>query len=157
MIANEQRLLYHYARIVGLALLAQGTLTVAFLTVSDEGARRTHGILNHEARHGVLHVLLGTALLALVMRAKQPRQIALGTLMFGVFYLALAVLGIATHNPFGLHLGAGENGFHLILGSSAMAVVGRIHARGQCLFVRHTGIRWRGLIVADSSSQRVAQ
>jgi hypothetical protein len=124
MTATEPRLLYHYARIVGLTLLAQGTLTVAFLTVSDEGARRTHGILNHEARHGVLHILLGVALLVLVMREKRPRSVVLGTLTFGVFYLALAVLGIATHNPFGLHLGPGENGFHLIVGSSAVAVAG---------------------------------
>src|SRR5262245_26754064 len=82
MPSNELRLLYRYAWIVGLALLAQGALTVAVLIVSDEGARRTHGVLNHEARHGVLHVLLGMALLALVMGAKRPRAIAVGTLMF---------------------------------------------------------------------------
>jgi hypothetical protein len=139
MPSNEQRLLSRYAWIVGLGLLAQGALTVALLTVSGEAARRTHGILNHEARHGVLHVVLGTALLALVMREKRPRSLAPGILVFGVFYLALAVLGIATHNPFGLTLGSGENGFHLIVGGSALAVAGG------------------SVLGATSSSRRVAQ
>src|SRR5215207_4580464 len=105
MPADGQRLLRWYVWAVGVGLLAQGALTIAFLTVSDEAARRTHGILNHDTRHGVLHVVWGLALLVLVMRGQRPRPLAVGTMVFGVFYLALAVLGIATHNPFGLHLG----------------------------------------------------
>jgi hypothetical protein len=124
MPVDGPRLLRWYLWAVGAGLLAQGALTLVFLAISDEGARRTHGVLNHDARHGVLHVVWGLALLALVIRVHHPRPLVAGAIVFGVFYLALAVLGMATHNPFGLRLGPGENGFHLIVGSSALAVAG---------------------------------
>ena len=48
---------------------------------------------------------------------------------FGVFYLLLGLLGIVVHDPFGLRLGWGENGFHLIVGPVALVLV-LLEARG---------------------------
>jgi hypothetical protein len=115
--------LRRYLWVVGAALLAQGTLTLVSIAVwGDAGAHRTHGVLNHDARHGLLHVLWGLALLATVNLKSRARFLVGDALVIGVFYVALGVLGIVTHNPFGLLLGPGENGFHLIVGSSALAV-----------------------------------
>jgi hypothetical protein len=44
------------------------------------------------------------------------------TLAFGVFYTALAVLGLAVHHPFGLRLDRGENVFHLLVGPITLAL-----------------------------------
>jgi hypothetical protein len=44
------------------------------------------------------------------------------TLSFGVFYTALAVLGVAVHHPFGLRLDRGENVFHLLVGPITLAL-----------------------------------
>lgn len=111
-----------YLWVVGAGLLGQGALTLVFLAFSEEGARRTHGVLNHDGRHGVLHVVWGLTLLALVSWEHRRRPLVTGAVVFGVFYLALAVLGMVTDDPFGLILGPGENGFHLIVGASALAV-----------------------------------
>ena len=43
-------------------------------------------------------------------------------LIFGVFYTALAFLGLFVHYPFGLHLGPGENVFHFLVGPAALVV-----------------------------------
>jgi hypothetical protein len=115
------RSLRTYLRVVGAALLAQGVLTVALGAISGEAARRTHGVLNHDVRHGALHVVWGLALLTVALRERGARRLVVGAIVFGVFYLALGALGIVTHNPFGLRLGAGENGFHLIIGSTTLA------------------------------------
>ncbi len=44
------------------------------------------------------------------------------TLAFGVFYTALAVLGLVVHHPFGLRLDRGENVFHLLVGPITLAL-----------------------------------
>ena len=43
-------------------------------------------------------------------------------LAFGVFYSALAVLGVVVHHPFGLRLDRGENVFHLLVGPITLAL-----------------------------------
>ncbi|HEY7035613.1 MAG TPA: hypothetical protein VH482_30005 [Thermomicrobiales bacterium] len=128
--------LRRYLWVVGAGLLVQGTLTLVAIAIwGDAGAHRTHGILNHDARHGLLHVLWGLALLVTVnLKSRAPLLVG-DAIVIGVFYLALGVLGIVTHDPFGLLLGPGENGFHLIVGGSAL-VVGLLALRAGTRSVR---------------------
>jgi len=123
MPTDAPRFLRCYLWVVGVGLLAQGTLTLLSIAIwGDAGAHRTHGVLNHDARHGLLHVLWGLALLVPVSLKSRAPLLVGDALVIGVFYIALGLLGIVTHDPFGLLLGPGENGFHLIVGSSALAV-----------------------------------
>jgi hypothetical protein len=123
MPTDAPRFLRSYLWVVGVGLLVQGALTLVSIAIwGDAGAHRTHGVLNHDARHGLLHVLWGLALLVTVNLKSRARFLIGDALVIGVFYIGLGVLGIVTHNPFGLLLGPGENGFHLIVGSSALAV-----------------------------------
>ena len=57
-------------------------------------------------------------MLGLVVRGMDERGYAGLALAFGVFYTALAVLGVVVHHPLGLRLDRGENVFHFIVGRS---------------------------------------
>jgi hypothetical protein len=61
-------------------------------------------------------------MLVLAARGMDERGYALLALAFGVFYTALAVLGVVVHHPFGLRLDRGENVFHLIVGPITLAL-----------------------------------
>lgn len=110
-----------YLRVAGAGLATQGVLTVLFLLHSDEAATRSHGLVNHDARHGALHLIWGAALLLVAGLERRERRLAGAALIFGVFYTGLGLLGIVVHHPFGFLLGPGENGFHLIVGTAALA------------------------------------
>jgi hypothetical protein len=118
------RLLRPYLWALGGGLFVQGALTIGFLAFTDEAAQRTHGLLNHDARHGAIHVVWGLAILILLRIGVGERGLAWAAVVFGLFYLTLAVLGVAIHDPFGLQLGPGENGFHFMIGPPALVVGG---------------------------------
>jgi hypothetical protein len=118
------RLLRPYLWALGCGLLAQGVLTIAFLAFTDDAARLTHGLLNHDAAHGGIHVAWGLAIVTMLRKGVGKDRLAWVAVVFGLFYLALAVLGVAVHDPFGLQLGPGENGFHFLVGPSALLVGG---------------------------------
>lgn len=118
------RLLRPFLWVLGGGLFAQGVLTVIILAFTHEVAQKTHGVLNHDARHGTLHIIWGLAVLSLLRIGVGERGLAWAAVIFGLFYVTLGVLGIALHDPFGLQLGTGENGFHFIIGPSALVVGG---------------------------------
>ena len=118
------RLLRPYLWALGGGLFVQGVLTIAFLAFTDEAAQLTHGLLNHDAPHGAIHVAWGLAIVILLRLGVGQDRLAWIAVVFGLFYLALAVLGVAVHDPFGLQLGPGENGFHFLVGPSALLVGG---------------------------------
>ena len=121
------RYLRGYLALVGTGLFLQGASSL----VLHEGVGATlaswHGLLTPDDRHAGLHVVWGLLLLAAVAVGGEPLLVAAGY-VFGVFYLALGVLGILVHHPFGLMLGAGENGFHLIVGPLAL-ILAVLHTR----------------------------
>src|SRR4051812_24096331 len=106
---------------LGAGLFGQGIVTVIAASISDTVAQTTHGLLNHDARHGVLHVVWGTAILILLLVPSLGRYLTTVAVVFGVFYLWLGVMGVVTHNPFGLLLGPGENIFHFTIGTVSLA------------------------------------
>ena len=68
------------------------------------------------------NAIFGRMLLVLGARSSDARALTTLTLLFGVFYTALGVLGLILYYPFGLHLGPGENVFHLVVGPAALVV-----------------------------------
>jgi hypothetical protein len=124
MRALARRLLRPYLWALGGGLFVQGALTLAFLAFTAEAARWTHGVLNHDARHGTLHVVWGLAVVLLLRAGVGERGLARTAVAFGLFYVALAALGVAVHDPFGLRLGPGENAFHFLIGPSALILGG---------------------------------
>jgi hypothetical protein len=80
-----------------------------------------------DTRHNLLHVVWGIGLLAIALtpQVRGSRSVAWAAVVFGVFYVALGVLGVLVDRPFGLLLGPGENAFHFIVGPLAFLLGAR--------------------------------
>ena len=104
-----------YLGVLGAVLLLQGSASLLLHEGLDVDIGGWHGLLTTDDRHAVLHIAWGAVLLPAAARASDRALIALG-FVFGVFYSALALLGILVDDPFGLRLGVGENAFHAIVG-----------------------------------------
>jgi hypothetical protein len=114
---NVGRLVYLYVLTLGALLLLEG----AALLVVDR-LPLSLGFTASDTRHNLLHVVWGGGLLALVLTARGSDRVAWAALIFGVFYVSLAVLGVASDRPFGLLLGPGENIFHFTVGPLALVL-----------------------------------
>jgi hypothetical protein len=100
-----------YLALLGAALLGQGLASWAL-----------YRFTNADPLHAFIHVVWGGVMIVLVARPRGERFYARLALAFGVFYTALAALGIVVHHPFGLRLDLGENVFHLIVGPITLAL-----------------------------------
>jgi hypothetical protein len=78
----------------------------------------------NDTRHNLLHVVWGIVLLAIAAtpQGRDSTRVAWASLVFGVFYVALGVLGVVLNQPFGLLLGPGENVFHFVVGPLALVL-----------------------------------
>jgi len=112
-----------YMWVVGAGLLLEGG---ALLLLDRPGLALP--IATGDARHNALHVVWGIGILVALATSRQAGRTTLVALVFGVFYTALAVLGITVDRPFGLLLGPGENVFHWIVGPLAL-ILGILSAR----------------------------
>ena len=106
-----------YGLIVGAGLLLEGGALLALDVLH---------IAPGDTRHNALHVVWGLAILTLLAVLRGARSTLLVVGGFGVFYTALAILGVVIDQPFGLRLGPGENAFHFTVGPLALllSVVG---------------------------------
>jgi hypothetical protein len=68
--------------------------------------------------HAGMHILWGAAGLAVGFLF--PRFAIAWLVIFGVYYVTMAMLGFFTATHFGLHLGIRENSFHLFIGAAAL-------------------------------------
>jgi hypothetical protein len=114
-----------YMWVAGAGLLLEGG---ALLLLDRPGLDLP--IATGDARHNALHVVWGIGILFALATSRQTSRTTLVALVFGVFYTALAVLGITIDRPFGLLLGPGENVFHWIVGPLAL-MLGILSARRQ--------------------------
>ena len=111
-----------YLIVLGVTLLGQGLVSwVVGATVNDSN-QLPWRFANSDPRHAFIHVVWGAVILVLLLRGLDERGCIRLALAFGVFYSALAVLGIAVHHPFGLRLDRGENLFHLLVGPITLAL-----------------------------------
>jgi hypothetical protein len=104
----------------GLLLEGGGLLLVNLLALPV-------GVGVNDTRHNLLHVMWGVGLLLVgaLPHERGSTRIAWAAVVFGFFYLSLAVLGVLVQNPFGLLLGPGENGFHFIVGPVGLVLGAR--------------------------------
>jgi hypothetical protein len=109
-----------YLAVVGAALLAQGTLSLFLHEALAVDLSALHGFLTTDDRHAALHVAWGLVLVAVVASGAHERTLIAVGVVFGSFYTALGVVGLLVHDPFELHLGWGENVFHLLVGPVAL-------------------------------------
>jgi hypothetical protein len=123
--ARRLRPLRRFLLLAGIALTGQGALSLV-LAAAGAALPPLAQALVADPVHATVHVVWGLVMLAgLGTRSAGARRLTALTLGFGVFYTALAFLGLFVHRPFGLHLGPGENLFHFVVGPAALIVGGR--------------------------------
>jgi len=121
-----------YLLILGAALLGQGLVSWTLDWSGHATNQLPNRFANADPRHAFIHVAWGTAILVLAGRGMSEDGYVRVTLSFGVFYTALAALGLAVHHPFGLRLDRGENVFHLLVGPITLALgMVAMRVRGQ--------------------------
>jgi hypothetical protein len=114
------RLVRWYVIALGAGLLLEGALLLLV-----DWLQLPVGLGTTDTRHNVLHVVWGVALLVVVFvlaRDGHEPRIAWAAVLFGMFYVALGVLGLTLDQPFGLQLGPGENAFHFVVGPLALGL-----------------------------------
>jgi len=114
------RILRWYLIVLGTLLLVQGGGSLALRAVGLDDPSLTHGFVNGDVLHASIHVVWGAIMLLLVLRHASYRQIDRLALVFGVFYVGLAFLGVVVYHPFGLLLGPFENAFHFVVGPTVL-------------------------------------
>jgi hypothetical protein len=124
--------LREWVTIVGGALLGQGALSLA-VDFSGVTLQPLFRAFIGDPLHALIHVAWGSVMLGLLVARNDRLTLARASLGFGVFYVALAVVGVLVHHPFGLLLGPGENAFHFLVGPGAliMGVWGLAGAHGE--------------------------
>jgi hypothetical protein len=126
-----------YVALLGATLLGQGLASWALDWSGNASNQLPYRFANSDPRHAFVHVAWGSVMLVLVARGMDERGYARLALAFGVFYTALAGLGVVVHHPLGLRLDRGENVFHFIVGPITLALalvalrVERMHDRAK--------------------------
>jgi hypothetical protein len=116
------RPLHLFLLLAGIALTGQGALSLALAAAGAVLPELAQAFVA-DPRHATLHLLWGLVMLVVLgTRYDDARALTALTLIFGVFYTALAFLGVFVFHPFGLHLGPGENVFHFVVGPTALVV-----------------------------------
>jgi hypothetical protein len=111
-----------YLLVVGAALLVQGLASWVLDWSGHASSQLPNRFANADPRHAFVHVTWGAAMFVLAGRGMSEEGYVRLTIAFGLFYTALAVLGLAVHHPFGLRLDRGENVFHLLVGPITLAL-----------------------------------
>lgn len=111
-----------YLALLGTTLLVQGLVSWALDWTGNASMALPQRFANSDPWHAFIHVAWGAVMLTFVARGMDERGYARLAVAFGVFYSALAVLGLAVHHPFGLRLDRGENAFHLLVGPITLAL-----------------------------------
>ncbi|MGN6378204.1 MAG: hypothetical protein ACTHNU_04575 [Gaiellales bacterium] len=119
-----------FIAILGVVLLAQGLVSWALDWSGNASNQLPYRFANSDPRHAFIHVAWGTVMVVLAARGMDERGYARLALAFGVFYTALAVLGVVVHHPLGLRLDRGENVFHFVVGPTTLAL-GMVALRAQ--------------------------
>jgi hypothetical protein len=111
-----------YLWLLGAGLLLEGAVLLVLEALPSARAALPAGIAPIDTLHNAVHVLWGLTILVFLISGLNDAQTAVLAIGFGMFYLALAVLGTVMDDPFELRLGPGENAFHYLAGSLALAL-----------------------------------
>lgn len=111
-----QRALRGYLFALGSLLLAQGLGSLARRSLQYDGPWLVNGLLNADPGHAAIHIAWGTIMLGTIALGANARQVIGLALVFGAFYVGLAILGTVVYHPLGLQLNLFENAFHWTVG-----------------------------------------
>ncbi len=117
---HPTRLVRLYGLVVGAGLLLEGG--VLLLLDALRLVLPSLPFATGDSRHNALHMVWGLAILALLVTSRAPRRAVLVVGVFGIFYTALAIIGVLVDRPFGLLIGPGESVFHFTVGPLALAL-----------------------------------
>jgi hypothetical protein len=109
-----------YLCVVGAGLLLEGAAMLVLGLVPPGGLPVTSALFEPDPLHNSIHVIWGLGIVLLLATGLNGFGAALLALVFGAFYVALACIGVLVDHPFGLILGPGQNGFHFIVGPTAL-------------------------------------
>jgi hypothetical protein len=116
---DPARIVRLYLLILGVALLVEGggLLILGLLPVSVP-------FVTSDVRHNALHLVWGMAMLRVLamFRGRGSLAVTWTAVVFGIFYVALGVLGLVVEQPVGLLLGPAENAFHFTVGPLALGL-----------------------------------
>jgi hypothetical protein len=110
-----------YWRVGGAALAAVAGL--GFLLVAVGRGNMLGDVIAFDTAHNVLHAVLAMVAIALGFGTASVQVLRVAARVAGIVYLALGLVGFVDGGLFGagdlvgLHLEAGENALHLILGA----------------------------------------
>ncbi len=111
-----QRTLRRYLFALGSLLLAQGLGSLARRGLEYSGPWLVNGLLNADPGHAAIHIAWGAIMLGTIALGANARQLIGLALVFGAFYVGLAILGTVVYHPLGLQLNLFENAFHWTVG-----------------------------------------
>ena len=116
-----------FAWVIAIIIMLAGVLAIRSMSIAQypeiAPPAVTMDFVRADPLHAAIHIAWALAMLAAAARVDDARVAGL-LLIFGLFYVGLAALGILVHHPFGLRLDAGENGFHSIVGPLALLIGG---------------------------------
>ena len=115
------RFLGRYLFVLGLLLFIQGAASLIRQAIDYDAGWLVNGLLNADPLHAAIHIAWGLTMIASAF-VLNARQIASVALVFGVFYVGLAALGVAVYHPLGLRLDFFENAFHWTVGPLTLAL-----------------------------------
>ncbi len=124
MSARFPKLLRWYLGVLMGGLLVQGIVSLIFRAMPALAANMPYlvrGIFGIDFWHAWIHILSGSAGSAIVASGRWQAHVRLA-LVFGVFYTALGIAGVALHHPLGLALDWFENSFHLVAGPTTLVL-----------------------------------
>ena len=110
------RLLEWYLLALGILLIAQGAGSIVRRAIAYSGPWLVNGLLNADPLHAAIHIAWGSVMVGMILLRGNALRVTGLALVFGVFYVGLAILGVAVYHPFGLQLNAFENAFHWTVG-----------------------------------------
>ena len=111
-----------YLWFLGFLLLGHGVGSLALRALGYTDPSLTHGFVHADPLHAAIHIIWGTTMLLFLAGRAQDWQVVDLALIFGVFYVSLAFLGVLVYHPFGLELGPFENSFHFVVGPTTLAL-----------------------------------
>jgi hypothetical protein len=130
MTGDKRQLARAYLLLLGAGLLFEGA---ALLFAAAINLDVPYALDN---RHNALHVIWGLVIVGVLATSRDSSRLVSLALLFGVFYVGLAFVGMVLVNPFGLMLGPGENVFHLTVGTGSLVAAALLQRRAPLAFVR---------------------
>jgi hypothetical protein len=109
-----------YLRVLGAGLLLEGVGEFVIGALPGNILPAIQQAFPPDPPHDALHIVWGLALLGLPLLNPRTFRPMIVALVFGVFYVALAFLGVFVYHPFGLRLDLAQNAFHFIVGPIAL-------------------------------------